>query len=380
MRERNSNIEYLRIIAMLLIVMDHYASHGLMGLGSELAYSLNRYAAGCMIVGKFGVVAFVLISGYYMCESRFTGRKLAKLWGQTAFYAVAFWVIFFVVSLLGGDTWMMDTLTLHAGREELLHSILPIGYSEYWFVTDYVVLMMVSPFLNQLLHGVSKRQLLLILVLATVFWSIIPTFTDAEYAHTEMVWWFILYLYAGYIRLYVNLKGDGIRNIALAIAALVTYMICVCTMIYIGHITGYERLIDQSNILSASNSPFTIVFGTQMLIGLAKMPAHVNKRINMIASATFGVYLIHNNTYMKPFLWKYVLGLPESVYDTPYLIPHMMISVLVVFALCVVIDLIRQWTVERWYMNLVDRMEPRVARICHKAADITTAAMERIMQ
>lgn len=380
MKYRNSNIELLRIIAMLLIVMDHYASHGLWGLGSELPYALNRYIAGCMMTGKFGVVAFVLISGYYMCGSRFTGRKLARIYGEVAFYSVVFWTIFYIVRLAGGDAWMSETLHVHAGLEDLLHSILPIGYQQYWFVTDYVVLMVVSPYLNQLLNILSKGQLLSVLAVSTVFWSIIPTFTHAEYAYTEMIWWFVLYLYAGYIRRYVDRTGNGWKNIVLGILALGMYMASVVVTIYLGHAVNSNSMIENSSFLRLTNSPLTLLFGTQMLIGLAKLPIHSNKRINIIASATFGVYLIHNNRYVMPFLWKYVLGLPTTVYDTPYLIPHMVLSVSVVFAICVVIDLVRQKTVERWYMQVVEHIYPGSAAICHRVAYITTRILERIMQ
>lgn len=96
MRERNSNIELLRIIAMLLIVMHHFSVHG---LGKELPYCLNRYIAGTTILGgKFGVAIFVLISGYYMCRSRFTVKKLLKIWGQVAFYSLSIFTAFFLMN------------------------------------------------------------------------------------------------------------------------------------------------------------------------------------------------------------------------------------------------------------------------------------------
>lgn len=83
MRNRNSNIELLRIIAMLLIVLSHYSIHG---LGTDLAYSLNLYIADVAgLGGKLGVTIFILISGYYMTESRFTARKLARIWGRLYF-------------------------------------------------------------------------------------------------------------------------------------------------------------------------------------------------------------------------------------------------------------------------------------------------------
>lgn len=99
---RNSNIEILRIIAMLMIVLDHYSSHGLFGLGSVLEYSVNRYIANIAFQGKIGNALFVLISGYYMCVSRITMRKLFRIWAETAFYGLSFWAIFYAGSKMGG--------------------------------------------------------------------------------------------------------------------------------------------------------------------------------------------------------------------------------------------------------------------------------------
>lgn len=61
---RNSNVEALRILAMLLIVMHHYAVHGvgLDRVGDSPGLLLD---AVFMSFGKWGVDVFVLIAGFF---------------------------------------------------------------------------------------------------------------------------------------------------------------------------------------------------------------------------------------------------------------------------------------------------------------------------
>ena len=44
--------------------------------------------------GKTGINCFVLITGYYMCESAITARKFFKLLAEVYFYRIIITVIF----------------------------------------------------------------------------------------------------------------------------------------------------------------------------------------------------------------------------------------------------------------------------------------------
>lgn len=68
---RNSNLELLRIVSMILIIMHHYAVHGGFDLlNTEL--DLNRIWIQILSIGgKIGVNCFVLITGYFMINSKF---------------------------------------------------------------------------------------------------------------------------------------------------------------------------------------------------------------------------------------------------------------------------------------------------------------------
>jgi hypothetical protein len=79
-----------------------------------------------------------------------------------------------------------------------------------------------------------------------------------------------------------------------------------------------------------------------------------HKWINTIASATFGVYLIHDNNIIRSLLW--IDWFNNAKYqDSLLLIPYSVFVVTVVYVVCSAIDLLRQHIVEAPYMRVVER-------------------------
>ncbi len=86
MKQRNSNIEMLRIIEMFMIVAHHCSIHG---LGRSEVLSLKNQIALDLLGGwgKLGVVLFVLISGYYLCEKVINKDKILAICRQVWVYS-----------------------------------------------------------------------------------------------------------------------------------------------------------------------------------------------------------------------------------------------------------------------------------------------------
>jgi surface polysaccharide O-acyltransferase-like enzyme len=343
-KTRNSNLEILRIISMVLIVAHHYSVHGFGTI--ELTYSFNRYLVGFLSLGgKLGVSCFVLISGYFMVNSKFTLGKLIKLVAETLFYSVGIGILFLTVL----------TPVKSLGIRDSRNCLLPIGYSYYWFMTDFIILMLISPALNIIVSNVSKEMHRNFLLGATVLWSIIPSLISASYGYTELGWFIVLYLYAGYIRKYINIdKQNGVRHLGVAV---VSYFLVIASnifLIYLGHVTSIEAFTNQSTRFMALNSPLILITSVELLVGFASLKPRYSKKINKLASATLGVYLIHDNPLFRPYLWRVILKNPE-MYSSNLLIIHAMISIIGVYVVCSCIDLIRQYTVERVFMGIVNK-------------------------
>lgn len=279
----------------------------------------------------------------------------------------------------GGVCSTLQQADITINLRSFAEALLPIGASKYWFATDYLILMLLSPILNILLESLSRRQLLKGLLVATFFWSVMPTFVIAKYDGSNLIWFFVLYLYAGYVRYYVDLEKPGEKNLLLCILFYVLVIASAVCMIWVGHKIGMDELISGSDQFSRLTSTFILVSGLELLIGTVRCKAFTSKVINRISSATFGVYLIHDNTWARWLIWKYLLGLPDSMYGSSYFLLLTFASVLAVFAVCAVIDILRQCTIEKLYLKLVDRILQRYGETFGRLKGRILDVAERLM-
>jgi surface polysaccharide O-acyltransferase-like enzyme len=330
-------------------VFHHFAVHG--GFEwSASSVSTTRFWYNLIVMGgKIGVNIFVLISGYYLVNSDqkiFNPCKVAKIVGQVWFYSV----VILIISVIFGLQSIADI-----GIKSLIKTLFPITFSRWWFASAYFVLYLFHPFLNKLLHSLDKplyQKLLLILV---VCWSIISTFTTSSFQCNNLLWFVTLYAIAGYIRLYgLNHKFKTKHYTAfLLIFLFLTYISSVVLTIlgskwpffmsYVTYFYGQEKI----TILLISICLF-------MVFAMQKINYH--KWINILASATFGVYLIHDNYEIRQFLW---IELFKNAHyqDSLFLIPYSVIVVAIVYIVCSLVDLLRQFIFERPYMKLINYID-----------------------
>lgn len=118
-KERVSNIEVLRIIAMLMIILHHYTVYG----GTDKLYLLsngyffNVFLLQIATLGELGVNVFVLILGYYSVKGSFSIKKILKLEIQVVFYSV-------IGYLLLGHGFSI---------KEFIQNCMPVLFNKYWF-------------------------------------------------------------------------------------------------------------------------------------------------------------------------------------------------------------------------------------------------------
>ena len=91
-----------------------------------------------------------------------------------------------------------------------------------------------------------------------------------------------------------------------------------------------------------------------------------SKFINKVASTTFGVLLIHTNSdAMRKWLWKDLLD-NFGMYNSPYLLIHAICSVLGIFILCTIVDLLRIKFIEKPFFKVWDKKWPHVVAFYQK--------------
>ena len=98
MKERSSNLEILRIVAMLIIIAHHYVVNS----GIVQLYDYSNITANMIFLqffgfgGKMAINIFVLISSYFMFQYKLTWKKVLKLYLEVKFYAIVIYIIFVI--------------------------------------------------------------------------------------------------------------------------------------------------------------------------------------------------------------------------------------------------------------------------------------------
>ena len=337
--ERNSSLELLRILAMIMIVFHHFAVHG----GFVYDYSvltIPRFWVNFISMGgKIGVDVFVLISGYFLVVDRepvINVRRIFKFWFQIYFYSIVLVGIFGYFGLAS------------IGMKHIAKAVCPILSSSWWFASAYFVMYLLHGFINKMLLSFDKKMYQCFLVILFVCWSIIPTFLPTNFQSNSLTWFIFLYSLSGYIRLYglYTLKCRYYCLLWLAVT-FITY-IGSCIMMLIG--TKWNIFAKYSSHLFAQNSITVLLTSFFLFMTFLTLKIRYNKYINTVASTTFGVYLIHDSGLVRPFLWETVFH-NANYQDSLMVIPYSIVVVVVVYVCCTVIDLLRKYTIERYLLS-----------------------------
>ena len=323
---RQSNIELLRIIAMVLIIMHHYVLHGTTSfvyLDAPLSVQ-NVFALFFESFGRPAMGIFVLICGYFSINKEFKLPRFVSLIAQVFSYSVIFLLLTIFV-LPGGAS---------IGREEILASIFPTTYGTYWFFTTYAVLILLSPYINKLLLKLTQKQHKALIVLFVVIWCLIPTFMSASVSGSDLAYFVSLYTIAAYIRLY-PLKTNASRHFALfgfwafiifAATASSSYLLN-----YSGVFRKYITFFSEYNRLPGA------MCALELFLVMVQSKPFYSKLINGIASTSFGIYLIHDNFLIRPYLWGTIFDSSAYV-NTPLYFVHFFVTVIIIFISCALFD------------------------------------------
>ena len=288
---QESNIELLRIIAMLMIIAYHYVVHGQMNLVKSMT-DYDRIFLECFqIFGKIGVNLYVLISGFYGVRGKFSWEKTAKLERQILFFS---W-LGIIVGLISNRS---------MAKRELLSMLFPTVGNIYWFATAYMILYFLSPWYNKLLMSLDKKEYQKLLLTMTVIWSVIPCLTLRTYDGmnvNQQIWMFVIYAYGGYIYRF-NWKIENSKGL-LCIGIVGLYGTVFLTEIFARKFPGIQGL---ATYFGWSNTVLAVPISL-LLFNIFRMASiKYNAIINFIGAASFSTYLFHENPIISSLLWQHI--------------------------------------------------------------------------
>lgn len=401
-KERRANFEALRILAMLMIVSLHYLDKGGVLPKADAVLTTKGYIA--WLIEAFCVPSvnlYVLISAIFLVDLDYKPERVIRLWGEVFFYSVIIPIVFLVKGAFdvgfgstnpvlitfnqagaGGLSSFFGMFGLPTDVYTWLHYIFPITQEHYWYITAYVIMVLMAPLMNKGIKSLTKREfetgLLILLTLLCFANTILPVKLPLDRGGYDVLWFLCLYMVGAYLRLYVlkredygdvngnasvdqkkseNLKDSenlkGIGNLKVINAKTIKYLalfIVSCLVIYFSlvalnmffHNTG--ALAGFINRQYQYNSAFNLLASVFLVIAFDHISVPEGSKaagfILKASSASLSVYLIHEHELLR-YTWPKLLKVREA-WDTAYFIPHWLGCIILIYAVCMGIDLIRQ--------------------------------------
>ncbi|WP_373742695.1 acyltransferase [Jeotgalibaca porci] len=323
---RDSNFELLRILSMVMIVVLHIGNHGLGGYIDIPVFLSGFTEVIYYFIRSLTIIAvslYVLISGYFLSNSKFKITKLINLFLETSFFSIAIYLLNVVLGYVD------------LGIVALIKSMFSVFFGEYWFVTVYFVLYAISPFLNKLIDNINKKEhayLLLLSFLISCIWQFV--YVNEEIGVVGgygLIYFMFLYFIGAYVRKYNFIIKNFNKNVYLLFYFLLAATNGLTTYISEINFGGIDRLIQYNSPLILAMSYCLFMYFKQLKIKSSK--------INFVSKYVFGIYLVHEQSTFRQVLWN-EFGIVEDIISSNGMlfIVKMIGYSLIVFLFCWIVS------------------------------------------
>ena len=273
-KQRQTNIELLRVISMLMILLLHTRYDGILSV-YDGTLNLNKILIFLFeAISIVGVNIFILISGYF-------GISLKR----KSIYNLLFEIYFY--GMLGLIGWMVVQQTIYVDTRYFIKAFLPISQT-VWFIPNYFMLLIFCPMLNAFCEKYKSKYILffiLSLYLFSYVWTSVLQGTISGFGGYSWGWFIILYLTGRLIRRYSDYSQYS-KNYFLYGYIIATLVIVVIAILQKYVPIGKSLLWNYDNPLIYISSICLFMYFIKIKIGYIKW-------INWLAASSFAVLLFH---------------------------------------------------------------------------------------
>ena len=337
--KRNYSLDLLKIISIIFVIVLHYNNGRIGGLLSNTQPGTSNFfiARFTEILSIIACNLFVLISGYFLCQSnKIKIRKIVDIVILLLFYGI----IIYAVSIFTG--------LIIFNKKTLKLMLLTID--DRWFINIYVLLYILHPYINKMISCINKKQYTMLILICVFFFSIwssvllkpkgminLNTFvSDSGYGITNFI---MLYLIGAYIRLYYDNKKMN---------KLVLFIIYIALSL-LGTFIYY-------NFPNAKNYNFIINVINSIIVFLIFKNINITKRkiISKFAECSLAIYIIHENLFIRRFIYRNIF-LSSSFYNSSFLLINMICTCISIFIICAIIEFGRKYLFKVTINKLIDK-------------------------
>ncbi|WEV42784.1 acyltransferase family protein [Bifidobacterium sp. ESL0682] len=236
-----------------------------------------------------------------------------KTWFQMLSYSL---LILAVIALVVAFVKPEDITPLFRGDNlvtTLVWNFFPFLYDSYWFITAYIAMLLLLPFLNCLFDNLQEKYINALIALLAVF-SIWVLFFGRVGAWNNVTYAICGYLIGGWIRNYSTNHPRLLQTkyliaaILLSSAGMAAFNYISASGAHVVTLLGWQSQTKQGiQILPMIIA--TAVFILVDRINMSATPSILRNFVLKLAVSTFGVYLLHENMFLYRLIWPTMTSL-----------------------------------------------------------------------
>lgn len=311
MHTRKSNIELLRIIATVMITLNHIPI-------SDNALTANYLVQRFFFLGgQTGVNLYVIIGAWFLVEKRFKAERVVRLIAQTIFYIL-----------------LLDVVTLFLGTKFTF--ALFIKSFKNWFCFGYLAMLLLTPLFYKLKRDQKKVIVIAgaaVSVCMTVAGFIIPEFFLVKLFMKGLfigpVWFSYVFILISYLK--TSEKSIRVKRPNSLVVFATGYLIMYIVL-----------LVTHNSTIREVHSPFTLICALALFFWFLHTDIEYKPIINNLASYTFGVCLLQIHQILRNYIWISLFHFPSVSESTILFIPLSLLSVCMIFLFTVIMDTLRK--------------------------------------
>ena len=287
MKEKNYNLELIRMISFIFVIVIHVSNYYCRAYGD---ITIGEYSFSLLLnlLARISVPCFFMITGALLLGRQESLHKHAK----RIFRFLIVLLVWSVIYMIWNAVYMKDPYQI----KDLLYK--PVE-QHLWYLYAMIPIYLVLPFFQVMCKGMNLRmeRAFLVVITAAVLFNYISTFFDEKMYYSVPMVGDRIYSYYVFIGYYIYkyrkhvMKGKMIPAGIFVVCMALNYGLTYAATWQDGE--HYARLLEYGNPLLALAATMAFL----MLVRLKKSefnPSEQAKKwIDRFCGCSFGIYLIH---------------------------------------------------------------------------------------
>ena len=330
MEKRKYGIDILKIIATLFVVVLHVNGY-VLDTHVSFSESVNFIWHMFEALAYPAIHIFIMITAWFALDKVNIKKSVLNAWIQT-----------FIICIIG--LIFSTCFKITYGLNEIIICIFPFLGRAYWYVTDFIVLIVIAPFLNNSIKASTDKQLKLItlftFMIISVFQTFIPFFSwTQDYSNIGL--FILLYFITACIKRDISIV-KRIRGYKLFFVSFVL-LILSYEIFHIAGLLNFEVFKSREMWFYQYSSPLVIFEALGLFKMFVNMDIQTNevnsKIIKIMSNASLTTYLIHMHPIFKSHYVDWGILKFVDIQNMLIYIIEMLLLVVIIFVIGIIFSI-----------------------------------------